>query len=190
MANLILASLLSTGNLKVFNEATRYQIWKSLKIISVEIGLDSSNSDEPISTAQLSESSTYIALLTEDIQSAKIIRPAHMRIVAMCNDISTLESILSIYADTTSTLSITSRSIITDSLALTDVEVVQLPESLSASRVTLELEQAIPPAVNSFNPAQSQDSSTFGVRIQTPPTVADTVGTLYSKVQSFIGSVV
>lgn len=189
MANSILSSLLSTSKFKVYNEATGYPIWSKLQVKSVDVDAESSNAEEPLSVMQLSESSVRAQLLIQDIQSSKIIRPSRLRITALCSDISTLESIIALFNDVTSTLSISSKSVITGSMMITRLHISQSSEILSASKITIELEQSKPPAPNNFNPSQASDASTYGVRIQTPPSLTQTASGLYNKVQSFTSSI-
>jgi hypothetical protein len=56
-------------------------------------------------------------------------------------------------------------------LALTDVEIEQSAEMISASKITLIFEQAQPSANSGYAPEQSADASVYGVSIQNPPTV-------------------
>jgi hypothetical protein len=183
MPQSILSSILSKPQFVATNESSNSVLWPQLGILDVEISNDSENSDKPISNQQLSDKATYQSILTQDIQAAKIIQPSRLRVTALCADISTLENVLATYSNLSATISINSKSIITQSLMLTAVDVEQTPEMISASRVVMVFEQAQPPANSGFAPEQAADASVYGVSIQTPPTVVP-LATLTQAVKS------
>ncbi|USN16322.1 hypothetical protein PLUTO_00060 [Luteibacter phage vB_LflM-Pluto] len=182
MAQSILASALGNSGAVFVNELTGTRCWTAIKIVSVEPLSDSSNSDVPLSVEQVTESTVAIGLLSSDIETAKIMRPSRIRIEAICEDISTIESILALFADTTATISVTSKSIIANSMAVTNAIAVQDSEMLSASRVFIELEQVDPTQAASFNPLSSSDASNYGLSVQAPITVGSALRQIGSQI--------
>lgn len=186
MANSLLGTLLGSTPFKVKDEATDTILWSRLKVKKVEIGSDSSNADEPLSVQQTTDDSTYKALLIQDIATAKILRPSRIRVTAFADDITTIESVMAVFGDTTSTLLITSRALVADSMALIKFEIEQTPDMLSASKLVMEFEQVAVPSPSNYNPYQSADSEVYGVRVQSLPSLTKSVTSLYNKVSSFI----
>lgn len=171
-----------------FNELTGMACWQAMYIKDVEVNSSSLNTSHPISTEQSTESSTYTSLISSDIESIKIIQPSSMRITAFCADISSVENVVSIFKDTQATMTITTKGITANGLVIVAIEIEHTPDMMSAMKLSIELEQAIPPSsIGDFNPAQSSDSNTYGVSVQTLPSAATSATTLYNKVLSFIG---
>lgn len=179
----LLSTLLGKPQFTATNENTNTTIWSKLAIVDVEIGSYSANSEYPISNQQVSDSKTYQSVLSEDIQSVKIIQPSRLRVTALCNDLSTVENVISTFMDDTVTISINTKSIITSYLVLSDVEIEQTGEMISASKIILIFEQAQPPAHSGFAPEQAADSSVYGVSLQNPPSVVP-LATLAKAVSS------
>lgn len=185
MANSILSSLLGKTTFAAINELTNFQCWTNLQIVDVEIDAESANTDYPLSTTQYSPSGTYVSLTAADIQSIKVIRPTKMRITGICPDISTIESVLTTFANAQFTVAITTKGLTAVSMAVLTVEIEQTPEMLSAARMVIELERATPPVAVTYAPAQAADQPTLGVRLQTLAASATaTVTSVYNKVSS------
>lgn len=194
MANSILASVFSKPSLRVVNERASVDgiqtvVWRNFKTLSVEIDAASANASIPISTARGDEALTGQLVMQKDVQTSKIIRPSRMRITGFAPDISTVTSILSSFADLETTLTITSKSIIAEGMVIERVSIEQDPEAISAQKVTIELEQAIPPEPATFDPLNPADESEYGVRVQRPPTAAASVRDLYNKVSTITGRI-
>jgi hypothetical protein len=188
MPNNILSSLVSKSAALFVNEITNSPCWLGLSVKDVEINASALVTRNPLSTEQLSESSVYISLLALDIQSAKIIAPSRMRVTALVSDISNIDSILANFANTFLTMQVTSKGIISDSMAIVGVEIEQTPEMLSASRVVIEFYQTQPdPPLNLYNPAQSGDESVSGLRIQAPPNASQSLTSLAAKIGKTFG---
>lgn len=172
----------------VTNDATGLPSWVNFKVKDVEIIDDADVTDEPLSTAQYSAAGVYQSVLKDDLASVKIISPSKVRITGFSNDISTVESIIDYILTQDLTLSITTKSVKIPSLTITSVEIEQSPEMLSASKITIELEQAAPPLPNSgYNPKDAANASVYGIRIQTLSSVTKTVSGLYNTVLTKIG---
>lgn len=185
MAQSILSTLTSKPQFTATNESSGNTLWSNLGIVDVEIGNSSNNSEQPLSNQQVSDSQTYQSILTQDLQSIKIIQPSHLRVTAMCADISTLESVLATFSDLSATISINTKSVITSYLALTSVGIEQTAEMISASKVIMIFEQAQPPANSGFAPEQAADASVYGVSIQNPPSVVP-LATLTNAVKAAV----
>jgi hypothetical protein len=183
MTQSILSTLFSSPQFIATNENTSAVLWSKLGIVDVEISSDSANTDMPLSNQQVSDGKTYQSILAADIESVKIMQPSRLRVTALCSDISTQENIISTWEDVTVTISINTKSVITSYLVLTDVEIEQSGEMISASRIIMNFEQAQPPANSGYSPEQAADSSVYGVSIQTPSTVTP-LATLVQAVKS------
>ena len=171
MANSILSTLLQKPQFKAVNEKSGSALWSDLAIVAVEIDNSSDNTEKPISNQTIVDNQTVQLIQEQDIQSIRIILPSRLKVTALCSNISTVENVISTFLDDTVTISVTTKSIITSYLVLTDVEIEQSAEMISASKITLIFEQAQPPASSGYAPEQSADSSVYGVSIQNPPTV-------------------
>ncbi len=187
MANSILSSIFSAANFTAVDSDSGFTLWPSIKVIEVEIGVRSATSDEPLSVVQYVNQTVSQSLQEADVQASKIILPSNIRVTAIASDLSTLESIISSFANTQLTIDITSKSVISSSMVVVDLEIEQTPRMISAARLVMELQQAIPPSSPSFDPSQTADQNTYGVRIQTLPSATTTIASLYSSVTSFFG---
>lgn len=183
----ILSSILSSPATTFTNEVTGTACWTSAKVKSVEIETDSDNSDSPLSTEQISESSVFISLVTADVETSKIMKPVRVKVTMFVGDISTLQNIITLWRDVTVTLSITSKSVIANSLAIANVDIIEAPEMLSAATVMIDLEQVQPPQSSSYNPQQPGDQSSYGLQFVQPSTVGTTLGAI-TNAASLLGS--
>lgn len=187
MSNSILSSLFARSAFRATNNRTGYQCWTNLKVVAVEIDSSSANADVPLASSEGNETGTYAQLMEADIQTAKIIRPTRMRVTAISPDVSTTNSVLAVYADVEATLTITTKSVIADLMAVTHVTIQQDDEAINVARLTIELEQCAQPDYDPYNPVNQADETAIGTRVQRPPTIAQTVSGLYNKVANFIG---
>jgi hypothetical protein len=172
MPNTILSSPFSQPIFLAVNELNNFATWKSLGIVSVDVGVSSSNTDQPISMEQVHSGVVYQSLLEQDIESIKIIEPSHLRITALAPDIDTVDSIIQVFANPYATMSISTKSIITYSLVVTSIDIEQSADMLSAARVIISLEQAQPPVYTDYNPAQDADASMHGITLQQPNSIS------------------
>lgn len=182
----ILSAVQGKSTASFTNEATGTACWTGANVKEIEIISDSENAEMPLSTEQVNESSVFAGLLSADIKTAKIIRPNRVKIVFLVDNISLIENIMSLFADPTVTIGIASKSIISSSMAISHVAIEQLPDMLSASRVTVLLAQTQPAQQPTFNPAQAADASTMGLGVQNP----SVVGPSLSSIGNGIGSLV
>jgi len=181
-------SLLSTPSIKIVDDLTKAVRWPKLKIRSVEISLDSDNASVPLSNVQVNATATYQRLLEGDLRTGKILKPTHLKLRFWSADNSTTESLIQAFLDQTSTFEVTSKSIISTQMAIVSLELTQSPANLTATEVTMEMEQAIPPNDDGdYDPAQPSDRPTRGVRIQAPVSLTQSVTTLYNRVATTFG---
>lgn len=189
MANNILSSLFAASPLKIINDLDKYQYWGSIAVKGVDVMLDSSVTDNPISNKSFTEESLYTDLLDVDTRNGKIIRPVRLKISCISDEQGIIESMMGAYANNTSTFTVTSKSIIAESMMVTNLTLTQSSEMISATDIVIEFEQSEPPITDEFDPANPSNRSNFGVRIQAPPSVLasdikNLTGTLTSAVDS------
>lgn len=166
MADSILSSLLSKPQFTVTNESDGRKMWSKLGIVDVEIDASAATTDYPISDQQINQDGVVSEFLRlADIKAIKVMQPSLVRVRAMCDDVSTLSSVIQAFNDTKLTLSISSKSVITKNLCLTDIEIDQSSDVISAAVLTILLEQAQPPSNSGFSPAQFGDLSVYGVSV-------------------------
>ena len=72
-------------------------------------------------------------------------------------------------------------------MAITEIDIKQTPEMLSAVRVDITFEQAADLIDDGFSPAKDGDKSSFGVSIDTENGLLNDAKSLYNKVSNFIG---
>lgn len=188
MASSILSALLSKPIVRFVNEENGLPVWTDAKTVDVERQSDSDNSDVPMSSQQVSGTAVTTELLASDISTGKILRPNHMRVHILTDNLSLIENIFSLFEDTTVTLSITSKSIISTNMAIMSVEVDQSSEVLSAVRVSINFERSRVSKVVPFDPSQSSDQNSFGLSLQSPPTVSSNLGTIQNQIGSIVNT--
>jgi hypothetical protein len=187
----IVSSILDFVNgqagLSVINDFTGSTVWTNAKCASLEIDSESANTDHPTAAIVLSEPVTFNNLSEDNIITLKIIKPSRVRMILMCPDLSTVEHILTNFNDTTFTCSITTKSVIISSMCPTEVSIDQVPDILSATKLTILLEQAVMPVSPIFLPLQGGDASTYGEHIQAPTSLlTQTVSGLSTRISSLI----
>jgi hypothetical protein len=181
-ASSILSAFTDQAAFTAINELDGQVIWALLGVKNVQIMSDAGQSEQPISNIQNNNSGTYNDVITNDINTIKVIRPARVTVTALCSDISTIEAVMSSFADTTLTISINTKSNIITNLAISSLEIEQNGNMLSAAEIKIELEQAEPPYVPPYNPLQPADASQYGIKIQTLNTSTFSLASLEAKV--------
>jgi hypothetical protein len=189
MASSLIQSAFGNTSFTAVNELTGIACWKDIKVKDVEVDSSALNTNNPITVEQATERSSLTSLLSADINTLKIIQPSMMRITCFCIDLSSIESIVNVFNDTQTTLTITTKGITANNMAVITVDIDQTPEMTSAAKVVIELEQTAPaPTGSLFYPSQSSDESSLGVSVQTPPSAVTSATGLYNMVSKFIGS--
>jgi len=205
MASSILGAIFGTNPFTITNDDDFLPVnyAKELQIIGVEFLVSSAVTDHPISIgANLQAPDTnFVNLFDIDIENGKIIQPTKIRIKCMCSDLTAVERWMLYFIDTRLTFTITSKSIIADNMIMTDLTITQSTNSISASELLFEWEQAGLKKIDKFEPTDATNESTYGVRIQKPEsTIGDSLSfigdeltsaakSLYNKVQGIISSI-
>ena len=188
MAKSILSALSSKPATRFVNENTGVECWTGARIVDVSIISDSDNANSPLSNQQVTDAGVSSEILSEDVKTAKILRPTRLRVTIITDNISLIENVLSLFADVTVTISVTSKSIVADSMSITDVEVEQSSEITSASKVFITMEQVIVSSGEDFDPAQDSDSDNYGLGVQSPAQVGASLSAARSSVGSLLSS--
>jgi hypothetical protein len=188
MAGSILSTLLGAPSFSVTDESTGAAIWTDLGIVDVEVMLSSENTDQPLSNQQVDDISVWQDILAADVASVKIISPDRLRVTALCADLSTVKSIIAYFNNLTATMSINTKSIITRYLALSECDIEQSGEMISAVRIVMVFEQAQPSESTGYAPAQDADQSVYGISIANPPSVVP-LATLTKAIASATSSI-
>lgn len=169
MASSLINTLFGKVAFAIVDESFDYPRWGGLKILNVDIMLDSSIIDQPVAVQEGLADEGFISLLEIDISNGKIIQPVKVRVRAIAPNLSTVEGLMSGFVDSITTYSITSRSVISSSMYMTDLQIIQTPDNLSSTEVVIEWEQsAIPANLPPFTPDNPANNSKFGVRVQKP----------------------
>ena len=176
----------------VVNDRLNFKTWLALKIKSVEIDSQAANTNNPIADQGAAETYTANQLTEGDIKTLKVIQPTRLRITAFANSISAVESVINTFTDLKATVTITTKGIKAAGMCVTSIDLSQEPGSMSATKITIEMEQVEMPVLpSSFSAAQSADSSTvyaYGVSIVPAPIsrLTGEVSGLYNKVSNFL----
>ena len=179
----ILSSLISKASFTA-KASYGFPIWRNMKVRSVMVVSPSANTDKPMGITQYTDSEVFQKLQQQDIRSTKIIMPPSIKIEAIAPDLSTLEAIVAAFADTQLTIDVTTKGVVSSSMVVTELAVEQSPDSLSAALVTITLDQAIPPVINPFTPAQPADADSIGARVQSLVPTSLSISSIASKVIS------
>jgi hypothetical protein len=185
---------------KVRDLYTALIVWDKLKIRSVTPYIDSDTSDSPVAIKDLTDVNLAMDQTNKDSRNSKIIKPVKLLVRAMCDDITTLESMIDSFYDVESTFEITTKEFIADNMALTRIQIEQTPKIISANVIEFEMEQVEKTVMDQFDPKSPSDESTFGVKVQDPKATSISEGisngvstftssaeALYNKVLSYIG---
>ncbi|ABL96835.1 hypothetical protein BcepF1.104 [Burkholderia phage BcepF1] len=191
MPGSILSSLFGKASFSAISEITNTPVWTGIKILNVEIDASSANSETPLGINQRSEDIVLVSLTQDDIRATKIIQPAIMRVTALCQNLSIYENVVAAFANVMQTLTISTKGVIAQNMAVVEVTATQSSEILSATHVEILMKQSnAPGSGSSYNPSQPSDRSTQSITIQTPDSVLTTARNLFdtaiSKVSGFL----
>jgi len=209
MDNLI-DQLFSRSPLTVINELHGVQTWDKLGVISVDILPDAITATQPVSLPTYTDKNLSIEGSRLDSKNAKVIQPTRLVIKAVTKDLALVESIMGDFADVMSTFSVTSKGIISDSMAIIELDIDFSPENTDSYLLTIRMEQAERMKLGEYDPESPSDESTYGIRVQSPqPSVFEkaldglavessgtlnsftsSVSGLYNKVQNVIDGVI
>lgn len=164
------------------NEVTNRACWVGLKVKDAAIDSSASTTSNPIHTESDAEDSTVSDLRAEDISTIKIFNPSRIHLTAFADNLSDVDEVISTFMDQTITLTISTKGIMAKNMVVSSVDIIQSQDGISMTALSIELEQALPPTVqSSFNPAQSSDASAYGVSIQNPPVANNTPLAIFEK---------
>lgn len=185
IAGQILSTVLAKPVFFAKNEGTNLQVWQGLKVASVEIRNSSANTEHPMIIATSNDAESFSTLIDKDLPTVKIIQPSSLHVNALCDDLSTLENILTDFDDVTATFQISTKSIIATGMVFNTLEIEQSPAMLTASKITMSFEQVELPEFADYNPEQAGDASTYGISIQSPQTVSLSGSSLLQGLNNF-----
>lgn len=172
MADTILTARLSKPQFVAKNELNNVTIWQGMAVVDVDVNSPAAVTDFPLVIDGPKDAPTTSQINENDLQAVKIIQPARLRVTAVIADLSMVESIISLFMDPTVTISVTTKSIITDHLVMVDIDLQQSADMVSASKLVMNFEQARAPLSAGFQPEQAADSSMYGVNIKQPEQVS------------------
>lgn len=166
MANTILTANFSRPQFVATNETLNAVIWQGMAVVTAEVDPSAAITEMPLAIDGPKDSNTTQTIQEADLRATKIIQPVKLKVQAVIDNLSIVESIIAMLNDETATMSVNTKSIITRNLILTDVGITQSGEMTSASRVAMTFEQAQPPAGEGYNPEQPADASVYGIGLQ------------------------
>ena len=179
--------LFSNTSLQIKDELTGVIKWPRLTPLSADITAAAVVSDQPFAATPIQAVGVYENAILTNMQAVKILMPASLSLNALITDVSTAESIIQGWKDKESTFTITSRSIISQGMALVKVEFNQSKNNLSAVVATLSFEQTAESNLSNFNPKQAADRDTLGITTKAPESLTSRVTTFYNNVTSKLG---
>lgn len=189
MALTLITANLSRSSFAATNEATSTVLWKGMAVVDVDIDASATVTDYPLAVDGANDAATTEAVQALDVQAVKVIQPSKMRVNALVKDLSIIENMIALFNDPTITMSVNSKSIIAEHLVMTDLEIDQSADILSAARVSMAFEQAQIPTGEGFLPEQAADASVYGLSVQNPAQVS-LFASFGKTVNSIVGRVV
>lgn len=207
MANSIIEQAFKPSVFRAVDEVNNVQVWRKLGVMGVDVLPDASVAEHPLSIKQYTSQQIFDEAAQRDSRNGKIIQPTRIQIRAITDDAEVVSSILSYFGDEMSTFTIYSKEIMAESMCIVDVDIEQSPQRLSAVMLKITMRQTQERVMESYDPSEPQDRTTFGVRIQVlggstldnvaggliaraqgvVSTVASGAETLYNRVRTFTG---
>jgi|SRR5579864_6391947 len=164
-------------------------LWKGMAVVEVDVTRSAAVTDYPLIDNDPKDSETTEKIENTELQALKILTPSKVRVSALIGDLSTLEKIIDTFKNSTVTISITTKSLIVNSLIMTDLKISQSADMLTASKVDMSFEQADKTDNAKFKPEQSGDSSMFGTGVQDPKSISGTLGSLGNTISNAVSRV-
>ena len=168
------------------DDQTGLAIWTKLAIKNVEIDSSAASTIHPIGSEKAMEGGTLQSILSADIRTIKIIRPSALRITAFATSVPAIEAVISTFIDVKSTVTIKSRGIIVLGMAVSNIEIIQSPDMLSAAKMIIDMEQTyLPVAQSGFDPSSSINQtvkSAYGVIVSSANSLTSNVTSVYNKI--------
>jgi len=160
-----------------------------MAVVEVDVTRSAAVTDYPLIDNDPKDSETTEKIENTELQALKILTPSKVRVSALIGDLSTLEKIIDTFKNSTVTISITTKSLIVNSLIMTDLKISQSADMLTASKVDMSFEQADKTDNAKFKPEQSGDSSMFGTGVQDPKSISGTLGSLGNTISNAVSRV-
>lgn len=183
----LLKLLFSNSTLIIKDERNGVIKWPRLTPLSADITAASTMTDQPMAATPIQAIGVYENVILNNMQAVKVLMPAALTLHCLITDVSTAESIIQGWKDKESTFTITSRSIISQAMALVKVEFNQSKSNLSAVIATLNFEQTAESNLSNFDPKQVADRDTLGITTKAPESLTTTVSNFYNNVTSKLG---
>lgn len=183
----LLQYFLGGTSLRIVESGSLFRKWAALSVVRVEIMASATTSELPqaVTSAQITE--VFEGSVKANVAATKIIMPTGMVITTVCPDQSTLDNIIASWKDTAATFDITSRNIIANNMALTEIEIDQDEENISSQKVVLTFEQTNVSRPSLFNPIQDADRDMLGISTKQPVSLLTTARGLYNSISAKLG---
>lgn len=193
----LISGSIVNAQVQITNEVTNAQVWQKINFVSLHFTAPAQISDYPMVTQSDGTGKLELQALSGNLQrdmpATKVIRPVTTTIETIIDDVSTIESIIAAHQNIVVTFSIQSRGLIAKNMILTRLGLVHEPETLSATRVTMEFIRALQPqtpeagSVGITRAASDANGSKIG--IQSLTSVSNLVNDVASKVKNKISSI-
>ena len=184
MAASLISQFIKPANFKIYDEQYGITVWADLRIDRVTIDTQANTSHNPISTEYVANGTQTSDALAADLLATKVLQPVKVVAETFVESISTVLAVIVAFQVVAKTFRITSKGLRAEGMAITDIEIDQSTEMLSAVSLKLTFEQAEITDTTGYNPSQSGDSSTYGISVQADTSVAGELQTVYNKVSS------
>lgn len=189
MANELINALLTNPGLIITDEKTGLRRWPDLNVISAIIGVSAESTDLPQAANGATNLNLTLDALSRDMAAGKIIHPSTIVLKTIVESPTTVASVITVWQDVQHSLTVNSRSIVSQGMVIVGMEVRQTPEATSAIYLDISMQQAIPQSNTSgFDPKNEGDESSYGIHVQAQPGILETVGGLYNKVSAAASS--
>lgn len=182
MAQTILSTLISPQGLRVVNDATGLEVFTGLKVKKVEIEPSAALADNPFMTGTTANETVVQDTTQADLRSGKVLDPVRMTISALSEDSIATGVLIQLFLDQTHTLTVTSKSIITSTMAIANIDITQDKDHLSTDVIEITLIQAVPASQKPPVPMQAADANAAGISTVVPTDLTTSVETLYNKI--------
>lgn len=186
MANNILSAF-STKAMKIFDDKTSQIRLRSLSILSVDVISQADVARLPQTEIPLVPGDVFEKRAAIDLYPNKVVNPAEMRIEAIATDSITVNNAINIFLNTQTTISIISRSIIAQNMAIEKLVIEQSFEKLSATNLSFVVKQVEIPKPSTYSPKQDADQGVFGIGVASPRSLTDSVSSLYNRTKLSLG---
>ncbi|QDH49604.1 hypothetical protein KYLE_48 [Pantoea phage Kyle] len=180
--------IFGSSEVSIKDEQTGLAKFTRLTVLSADILTNATTTDNPMNATPTEALESVENSLLTNIKSVKVLMPSSLTLNCLVTDQSTSDSIMHAWSDQEATFTITSRAIISQAMALVNVEFKQTNQNTSAIIATLTFEQTAEAQLSNFDPKQAADRDTLGITTKVPTSLTSTVGNFYNNVKSKIGA--